>query len=129
MTVVDNPRSALRTERLSATRKLLEDAAICTDLDERQAILHEVAALNADDALAVASALYRRQRPEATDEPALLAVALDTYMDAVLAIDPRSCVDVLAQVAPALSHAVTRFNRDLVRRHVAPGIGERSTLR
>ena len=129
MPVVDSSRRQLRSQRLDATRKLLDAAAACADPEKRRATLREVAALNADDALTIVSALYHHQQPDAIEESALLSLALDAYVDAVLALDPRSSRDVLAQVAPTLRDAVARFNRDLVRRRAAPGIGGRSTLR
>jgi len=129
MTVADDPRRKLRTQRLSATRQLLDAAAACVDPDERRTRLREVAAINADDALAIVSALYRHQQPDAIDEPALLALALDAYTDAVLALDPQRSTDVLSEVAPLLRKTVMRFNRDLISHHRAPGIGERSALR
>lgn len=125
----DPPHDLSRAERIVATRLLLDSAASSSDADVRRTSLAEVAALNADDALKIVSVLYRHQQPEAIEEPALLVLALDAYTDAVLALDPQGSPDVITQVTPTLLDTVTRFSRDLIHRHEAPGIGERSGLR
>jgi hypothetical protein len=123
----DEPET--HAERLAATRDLLDAAAGAVDAAQRRVALEEVAALNADDALAIAITLSRQQQLDETDEPALLAYALEAYVDAVLTLDPTPDIDVLPQVLPALRDAVVRFNRSLIACHAAPGIGERSGLR
>lgn len=135
MAIVDHPHpSPSHAERLAETRRLLDLAAASADASDRRTALREVAALNADDALAVVGALYRQQHGEEAEsqrstEQAVLVFALEAYVDAVLALDPSSDADVLPQVLPALRDAVVRFNRSLVACHPAPGIGERSGLR
>ncbi|WGL51036.1 hypothetical protein P5P86_13800 [Nocardioides sp. BP30] len=122
-------RDLTHAQRLDASRGLLDVASATLDPALRRVVLREVAALNAEDALAVVKVLYRRQRSTPIDEPGLLAVALEVYVDAVLALDPSLDGDVLPRVLPALRAAVTRFNRALVARHNAPGVGGRSGLR
>ncbi|WP_157417332.1 hypothetical protein [Nocardioides sp. Iso805N] len=130
MAVVGSTHGDLsHAERLDATRSLLDLAAATLDPDLRRTVLGEVAALNAEDALAIVTALHRHQHPQAADDPALLTFALEAYVDAVLALDPCPELDVLPRVMPALREAVIQFNRDLVARHDAPGVGGRSGLR
>lgn len=130
MAVVGSTHDDLsHAQRLDATRGLLHLAAGTPDPELRRRVLSQVAALNAEDALAIATALHRHQHPQATDDPALVAFALEAYVDAVLALDPRPDLDVLPQIMPALREAVVHFNRDLVDRHDAPGVGGRSGLR
>lgn len=130
MTAESGDRSGpVHAERLAETRALLDVAAGANDAEQRRTALREVAALNADDALAIVVALSHQLPAGEPEEPALLAFALEAYVDAVLTLDPGSDLDVLPQVLPALRDAVVRFNRSLVACHTAPGIGERSGLR
>lgn len=121
------------SERLAETRRLLNAAATTQDPDQRRSALTEVAALHADDALALVRTLYRRRQPDSADqqesESALLAYALEAYVDAVLALDPTTEGDVLPQVLPAVRDAVVRFSRQQVTADAGPGVGVRSRLR
>jgi hypothetical protein len=101
-----------RGQRLAATRDLLRAAARCEDPKRRRGILLEVAALNADEALAVAAALCRRFRPTGMDERKVLSRALDSYLSAVLDTEPAAEPDLLVRVAPVLRAAVVRLTRE-----------------
>jgi hypothetical protein len=112
--VDEAPSGFTHSERLAETRRLLDAAAACSDPRERRRALLEVAALNADDVLAVVSAWYRRLDADAADEPMVMAHALDAYMNTILDLEPRPGLDVLTEVLPTLRAAVIGYARDTV---------------
>lgn len=91
------------------TRALIAAADACSDPAERTTLLLQVAALNADLALAITSALCQRHRNVTTDDPVLREQVQEAYLHAVVHL-PRGA-DLMSAILPALRATVAAYSR------------------